>query len=238
MVRGRMTIGVGHALKGVRESRGLDLEEAARDTRIRSEFLRAIEEDDFDRLLGDVHARGCLRSYASYLRLSPDKVVAAYEATLPERPAEVSEAPTPTPREAPVLGRRRLRDNHRLLGMIAATILVLAAAFGVLSSRQPAPPPAEPEAEAPAPIAQGRTITVTVTAREPVDVTIVADAGKADRYRLEAGEGRSFEGRSSISVHLSSGGVARVTVSGRDLGFPGVKGRPWEDTFAFGSPSP
>lgn len=235
----RMTIGVGHALKRVRESRGLDLAEAARDTRIRSEFLQAIEDDDFDRLLGDVHARGCLRTYASYLRLAPAKVVAAYEAAMPERVAEAAESSAPAPPESPVLGRRRLRDNHRLLGMTAATILVLATAFGVLSARQPAPPPAEPEAEAPAaPIAPGRSITVTVSAREPVDLRIVADGGPAEPYRLEAGEGRSFDGNTSISVWLSSGGTTRVTVNGRDLGFPGVAGRPWEDTFRFGAPSP
>ncbi|HEX6332319.1 MAG TPA: RodZ domain-containing protein [Actinomycetota bacterium] len=234
-----MTIGVGHALKKVRESRDLELEEAARDTRIRSEFLQAIEADDFDRLLGDVHTRGCLRTYASYLRLSPEKVIAAYESSMPARSVEAAGAQGLAPPEMPTLGRRRLRDNHRLLGMIAATILVLAAAFGVLSARQPAPAPAEPETEAPAAAVDPElSITVTITAREPVDVTIVADGGEPDRYRLEAGEGRSFDGKGSIKVWLSSGGVARVTVNGRDLGFPGVKGRPWEDTFAFGTPSP
>ncbi|HSJ51621.1 MAG TPA: hypothetical protein VLA90_10090, partial [Actinomycetota bacterium] len=149
-------------------------------------------------------------------------------------------AAVPAPPEMPAVGRRRLRDNHRLLGMIAATILVLAAAFGVLSARQPAPPPAELESnQAPtAQLAPDRSFTVTVTARERVDVTIVVDAGASDRYRLEAGEGRSFDARTSMSVWLSSGGVARVTVAGRDLGFPGTRGRPWGDTFAFGSPSP
>src|SRR5687768_18505373 len=71
---------LGPSLRKVRSARGLTLDEAARDTRIRREFLEALEDDEFERLLGDVHVRGCLRTYASYLRLSPDKVVAAYAA--------------------------------------------------------------------------------------------------------------------------------------------------------------
>ena len=38
----RSTLGVGSALRKVREGLGLTLEEAARDTRVRREFLEAI----------------------------------------------------------------------------------------------------------------------------------------------------------------------------------------------------
>jgi cytoskeletal protein RodZ len=231
------TLGVGGALRRVRESRGLDLEEAARDTRIRREFLEALEADDFDRLLGDVHVRGCLRTYASYLRVSPDKVVAAYVASRPEaaEPAAVAGPIQPEP----VIGVRRRRDNHRLLVMVAATILVLAAAFGVLSARQPAPPPADPPPDAPAvAITTGRSITVGVLARRPVEVTVVADGGAPQHFSLEVGEGRSFDGNNSVTVRLSEGGTARVTVNGTDEGFPGVPGRSWQETYRFGAASP
>lgn len=231
------TIGVGGSLRRVRESRGLDLEEASRDTRIRREFLEALEADDFDRLLGDVHARGCLRTYASYLRLSPDKVVAAYVTARPEA-AEPDVHVVALPPE-PVIGARRRRDNHRLLVMAASTVLVLAAAFGVLSARQPAPPPAEPQPE-PSVVAvtAGRSLSVAVLARQPVDVTIVADGGAPQRFSFAVGEGRSFEATTSIAVRLSEGGTARVTVSGTDKGFPGVAGKPWRETYQFGTGSP
>jgi hypothetical protein len=231
-------VGVGEALRRVRTSRGLSLEEAARDTRIRREFLEAIEEDDFDRLLGDVHARGCLRTYASYLRLSPDKVVGAYAAAQPE--ASEPQLPTTTPQPEPVMGVRRRRDNHRLLVMVAAMVLVLAGAFGVLSARQPAPPPAELPSDAPlaAAATAGRRITVAVTARRPVQVTITADAAPARTFALDVGEGRSFDAEQSLTIRLSEGGTAKITVSGVDKGFPGVPGRPWQDTYEFGTASP
>ena len=232
------TAGIGGALRRAREARGLSLDEAARDTRIRREFLEAIEEDEFDRLLGDVHVRGCLRTYASYLRLSPDKVVTVYVASLPEgsEPAPVVAPMGPEP----VVGARRRRDNHLLLVLVATTILVLAAAFGVLSARQPAPAPAELPSEPPiAATAIGSGITVAVLARQPVTVTVSADGGPATPYHLEAGEGRSFDGDGSLTIRLSEGGIAKITVNGVDKGFEGAPGRPWEHTYTLGAePSP
>ena len=141
----RTTLSVGPALRKVREGRGLTLEEAARDTRVRLEFLEAIESEDFHLLLGDVHLRGCLRTYATYLRLSPDKVVAVYQSDRAPHD-EVIVVPPPA-RTEPVLGGRRRRDDHRLWILVAATVLVLATAFGVLSARRPAPAPANLSAE-------------------------------------------------------------------------------------------
>ncbi len=231
------TVGVGDALRRMRESRGLSIDEAARDTRIRREFLEALERDEFDRLLGDVHVRGCLRTYASYLRLSPDKVVAAYADSLPEG-VEPPVLSIPTQHE-PVLGARRRRDDHRLLVMVAVMALVLAGAFGVLSARQPAPAPAEmPSLPAAGPIVVGRGITVALEARQPVQVTIVADGNDPETFDLEVGEGRSFHADSSITVRLSEGGTARLTVSGSDEGFPGTPGHSWQRTYQYGSASP
>jgi hypothetical protein len=234
----RTTVSVGPALRKVREARDVTLEEAARDTRVRLEFLEAIEAEDFHLLLGDVHLRGCLRTYATYLRLSPDKVVAMYEAEV-GRDDEVVVVPPPV-RSEPVLGARRRRDDHRLWILVAATVLVLAGAFGVLSARRPAPPPAnlsEGTGSMTAGVDVGRPFSVGVEAQRPVEVTIVADGGEPQHFQLRAGEGRSFDGASSITVRLSEGNTAHVIVSGVDYGFPGKTGEPWEDTYSYEEPS-
>jgi cytoskeleton protein RodZ len=234
----RTTVNVGPALRKVRVGRGVTLEEAARDTRVRREFLEAIEGEEFQLLLGDVHIRGCLRTYATYLRLSPDRVVAAYESehTFEEEAVPVA----PSVRTEPVVGARRRRDDHRLWTLVAGTLLVLAAAFGVLSARQPAPPPAElsattNEVTAPAPLQ--RPIGVAVLARRPVDVTVIVDGGEPQPFTLRSDEGRSFEADSSITIRLSEGATARITVSGVDYGFPGNAGKPWEDTYSYDEPA-
>ena len=227
---------LGPSLRKVRSARGLTLDEAARDTRIRREFLEALEGDEFDRLLGDVHVRGCLRTYASYLRLSPDKVVAAYADSRTDTPPRTQTAAPLQPES--VMGGSRRRDNHRLIGMAAATLLVLAGAFGILSARQPAPPPAELPSEAPAMVTTARPITVAVLAREPVEVRIVADDAPVQIFQLEVGEGRSFDGDRSVTIRLSEGGTAQITVNGSDEGFPGRAGRPWRKTYSYATAPP
>jgi cytoskeletal protein RodZ len=235
-----LTIGVGPALRKARLSRGVTLEEAARDTRIRPEFLEALEEEDFERLLGDVYARGCLRSYATYLGLSADTVVSAYAKHLAD--------PMPAPQVVfaqpePVVGARRRPDNHRLFVMVAATVLVLAAAFGVLSTRSSAPPPAVLPSEAPlVAAAEEPGITVAIEAQQSVEATITIDNGDPRTYSLQPGEGRSFAADETLTVRLDHGASARVTVNGNDQGFPGKPARPWTGTFAYetggSTPSP
>jgi hypothetical protein len=163
-----------------------------------------------------------------------------YEADL-GRDDEVVVVPPPV-RSEPVLGARRRRDDHRLWILVAATVLVLAGAFGVLSARRPAPPPANLSGASGTMVAGGveigRAISVAVEAQRPVEVTIVADAGDPESFQLRAGEGRSFDASNSITVRLSEGNTAHVIVSGVDYGFPGKTGEPWEDTFSYDEPSP
>jgi hypothetical protein len=122
--------------------------------------------------------------------------------------------------------------------MVAVMVLVLAGAFGVLSARQPAPAPAElPSPPGAAPVVAGRGITVALQARQPVRITIVADGSEPESFDLEVGEGRSFHADSTITVRLSEGGTARLTVSGRDEGFPGTSGHAWQRTYEYGSAS-
>lgn len=123
---------------------------------------------------------------------------------------------------------------------VSATVLVLATAFGVLSARRPAPAPANLSAETGTSVSAaevGRPISVAVLARRPVEVTVVADGGDPETFELETDEGRSFDASGSITIGLSEGATARITVSGVDYGFVGSRGEPWEATYSYDEPS-
>lgn len=234
------TVGVGPALRKARLARGVSIDEAARDTRIRPEFLHALEQEEYERLLGDVYVRGCLRSYASYLGLSPDKAVDLYASNAAE-PATLPGAMPSRPANDPAMGAPRRRDNHRLIGMIAAMIIVLAAAFGLLSTRNSTPAPADLPSSAPLESAQTNGITVAVLAQQEVVVTVRSDDGPSEEYTLLPGESRSFAADVTLELRLSHGASAQVTVNGVDKGYPGKAGRPWQYTYSFeegGTPSP
>jgi len=70
---------LGKYLKTERERRNLSLEEAAKSTKIRIQFLRAIEEDRYELLLPSVYVKGFLTQYARYLGLNPNEVILRYQ---------------------------------------------------------------------------------------------------------------------------------------------------------------
>ncbi|MFB3737544.1 MAG: helix-turn-helix domain-containing protein [Candidatus Velamenicoccus archaeovorus] len=229
------TTGAGSTLRRARRARGVSIDEASRDTRIRPEFLEALEDERYDRLLGDVHARGCLRSYATYLGLPGDELVRRYARQAPPPPPPSQPLPTGT---RPPVGAARRRDNHRLFVMVAALVLVLAAAFGVLSGRTAAPPPAELPSEAPLAGSVNRPLQVVVLARQDVEVTVTVDDGAPKTFALRPDESRSFQGQVQVKVRLDHGASARIIVSGVDKGFPGRPGHPWKATYSYEQPSP
>lgn len=72
---------LGQQLRAQREACGLSLENAAERTRIRSAYLRAYEDNDFDRLPSSPYAVGFLRQYAVLLGLDADRVVEDFRRT-------------------------------------------------------------------------------------------------------------------------------------------------------------
>ncbi len=61
--------GIGPALRKARLLRGKSIEEASRETRIRADYLSALERERFDALLGEVYVRGFLCFFYIYLGL-------------------------------------------------------------------------------------------------------------------------------------------------------------------------
>src|SRR5512135_91661 len=69
---------LGKYLQDARVARGIDLREAAQQTRISAQYLKALEEEDFSKLPGEVFVKGFLKGYAKYLRLDETEIVRLY----------------------------------------------------------------------------------------------------------------------------------------------------------------
>lgn len=67
----------GAQLRSAREKQGISLEEVAQATRIRTQYLEAIEADELNRLPSQAHARGFIRTYARYLGLEAESLLSA-----------------------------------------------------------------------------------------------------------------------------------------------------------------
>ncbi len=90
---------IGGELRAAREARGMSLTAVQQELHIRERYLEALEQDDWEQFPGIVYARGFLRSYARYLGLDADDLLAR----MPKPP----EAPEPAPVETNEPPRRR-----------------------------------------------------------------------------------------------------------------------------------
>ncbi|MGH9521324.1 MAG: helix-turn-helix domain-containing protein [Terriglobales bacterium] len=68
----------GEKLQREREMRGITLDEIAEATKIGTRSLRALEEQDFDKLPGGIFNKGFVRAYSKYLGIDEDQAVADY----------------------------------------------------------------------------------------------------------------------------------------------------------------
>jgi cytoskeletal protein RodZ len=68
----------GEILKKKREELGYNLKEIAHTLRIRFDYLKAIEEETFEKLPVEVYTKGYIREYAKFLKTDPEAVIKAY----------------------------------------------------------------------------------------------------------------------------------------------------------------
>ncbi len=218
----------GTLLAAKRGERGLTIEQAAAATRIRVQYLLALESDELESFSAPVYAKGYLKAYARYLDLDPDSLAAI--------------APTQAHRPRLALGLGRTERKPRLVvtapAIAAAGVVLLAGVFSAYAWRQlaadqhpgpitavsrlvPATPPASPASSPsvqPRPIVVGVRVTDIVWINAVVDGTPqYADSGKT----LPSGSVVYFTG---VDIKITSGRAAAtfITLDGRSLGALGV----------------
>jgi cytoskeletal protein RodZ len=118
---------LGILLREAREKRGISLEKAEADTRIRYKFLLALENEDYSVLPGQVYIKGFLKTYASYLGLDPAQVVGLYKASV--APPESEKLPEVPLVQVPIEGPRSLAPYIAGLAIVAGVLLLAAAYF-------------------------------------------------------------------------------------------------------------
>ena len=71
---------IGERLEEARKRKGVSIREAAEATKIRGDYLLAMEDNTFDIPLPQIYIRGFLKNYARYLKLDPNKILTDYDA--------------------------------------------------------------------------------------------------------------------------------------------------------------
>ncbi len=222
-------------LSRARQARGSDIQDVARELRIRPAHLKALEERHFDDLPGRPYVLGFLRSYATYLGLDAQDIITRFKAETAdfgdpqklEFPSPADEGRTPgwlllvlalALAAAVYAGWYYLNTSDRLVvekvPEVPANLLadVVAPAVpgttGVAAAEREVPPAAlEPASPAPAPPA--RTAAAIETAPLPAaPATTVASRAGGPRVFGQAG--------STSRVQLRATAASWIQVTGPD----------------------
>lgn len=84
---------VGEILRKRREETGQDLRDISKILRIRYDYLKAIEDETFERLPEEVYVKGYIREYAELLHIEPETAVNSYVQQISPPQIEAKEIP-------------------------------------------------------------------------------------------------------------------------------------------------
>ncbi|WP_018655123.1 helix-turn-helix domain-containing protein [Actinomadura flavalba] len=229
---------IGETLAEERRQAGLTVTQVSHQTRIRESVIRAIEKNDFTSCGGNFYARGHIRSIARVVGADPEPLVRAFDDANGGAPAPVSVLTAFEP-ERPVAFKERRAPNWTAAMGVALGVLVLVGVFQLFGSggsaqhtaRQVAttpsaapattPPPRQDAAPAPAPEA----VELRVKAREMTWVRVRGDKNR-ELYTgvLKAGVVREWKASKRIVIEIGNGRGVKLTVNGKNLGYPAKNG--------------
>lgn len=177
---------IGSSLRDARVRQGLDVADVEADTKIRSKYIRALEDERFDLLPGDAYVKGFLRTYADRLGLDGQLYVDEYNARF-----ALSAEPVMSPRPRRKARNAKLESNAVLValaGIVAVTVLVIAAwQLGSSTEDEPGTVPAGTSGA----VETGTVEIPATTATTAPAATTAEEAEPLAELRITAARGRS-----------------------------------------------
>ena len=247
---------LGERFRVAREARGLTLPEVSEQTRIRSVYLAAIEEEQWERIGAAVYVRGFIRTYGAFLKLDVEEALREYAASSSASPThernEAYEEEGDAP--APAAGKRSLTPWLWAAGAVAVLLVayltysltnsappsasVAVASPGVSASPGASPSPgvsagpgasASPGASPTASLSPGQgTLIVRLAGTSWLRVTVDGNVSMVGTF--PAGTQRAFRGK-DVTVRVGNAAAVTFNVDGKNVGPLGGAGVVVERTF-------
>ncbi len=218
---------LGQYLRTAREARGIDLRGAAQLTRISYNYLKALEDEDFSRLPGEVFVKGFLKNYGKFLNLNESEVMSRYNDLLPQQAA-------PAPVEVMDKSSEIANLNASSMplepffwgaGILIALALFL---FSSLPNRKPKPvdqpvvqsfstisTPTVTASAAPGPLDE--KLYLEVVARESTWVLVRTDASPQKKALLKQGESLIWSAGERFVLSYGSVGAVQLLLNGKEI---------------------
>ena len=218
---------IGEVLKTSRERLGLDLKEVAHDLKIQYQHLRALEDNNLDKLPPDVYTKGYIREYARVLNVDPEPLIGEYTEYLTKKVSEVPEAPPSRKRNIfiPLI----LFSGMVILGIVLGFVFYSPKPKVVpLSPQQVDVPPPPQQVDVPAQVpdvGQPSQHTLEIVATETTWLQIDTKDGSTEEVLMRPEETREWTSEDGFIIKLGNAGGVKMVLDGKDIGTPGKKGQ-------------
>jgi len=173
--------------------RGVSLEEISESTKIGTRSLRALEEEDFEKLPGGIFNKGFVRAYSRFLGLDEDQAVADFDAAWRESQAAKEPAPGLQPESQPESAEPSF---NRLIAISLIVLLVIAVGGYAVKhflgtsteSNQPPQPESQQAASPPSNAeAQSSALSASPISKPSVSSKTNSESNESQPHQAETG---------------------------------------------------
>jgi transcriptional regulator with XRE-family HTH domain len=225
---------LGQYLYNARTAKGIDLRDAAQQTRISIQYLKALEQEDFTKLPGEVFVRGFLKNYCRFLNLDESVVMKKYAEL---KPQPISPAAAQPSAEKPVVQEeRKTRRETPLEPFVWGAVIAIALLVFLFRYLPPRPSAAiHPQAGGPAATAvvsqetassQGikpSKLYLEVVALEDTWLLVRTDDSPQKKAVLKRGDRLTWSAEERFLLSYGRLGAVSLILGGTELAVNGTK---------------
>ncbi len=223
---------LGQYLRDARVAKGIDLRDAAQQTRISFNYLKALESEDFTKLPGEVFVKGFLKNYSRFLNLDEAEIMKRY-AELKPKTESAHETLPEEERAAAIVEPGPVKREMPIEPFVWGAVIVLALAVFLFTSlpvnhsvgTQPhAPSPALPQSDITG--TQGmkpEKLYLEVTAAEDTWLLVRTDASPQKKAVLKKGDTLTWSADERFLLSYGRLGAVKLKLNGQDLEVTGAK---------------
>lgn len=238
---------VGTILKEAREAKGYSLSYVEKETSIRSRYLEAIENDEYEKAPGEVFVKGIIRNYGNFLGLDGLELVTQYKASAAGVAAEAARSKgirevdkvhlniqlkdkrdigSGTGRfEMPKLPVKQIAAGVAAVAILAAGYFAIPAAIDYAKHMPKDEPKQAEQAKAEVkPAAVLDKVTVELEAEGSCWLEASADGKEIFAGMMQAKEKKSFEAKDKLVIKYGNIGAMKIKVNGEAVDLKGEHG--------------
>ncbi|MDI6890752.1 MAG: DUF4115 domain-containing protein [Thermodesulfovibrionales bacterium] len=210
---------VGEILRKRREELGLDLKEIAGITKIRHDYLKAIEDETLEKLPAEVYVKGYVREYAKILDIHPETVIDVYiQQTSTAKEKEVL--------RKEISQRKRLKIRYLLILLIPVITFASIILYPFAPEKQKMPSrPSETKKEDLLEAKYDTPLILEVIAKDTTWLLVNIDGTRSKEILLRPGESVKWDAKNSFSLKIGNAGGIKLIFNGKEIGPLGEKGK-------------